>query len=393
MRIAIEACCWSNRRGYGRYIRELVTNMVRECPQHEFILVADRQTAQESQFPPGARAEVVQTREQATRAASANSSRSPLDMWRLGRAVSRLQPDVFFFPTRYSYYPLNPRIPTVIAFHDATAERHPELIFPGLRSKLLWKIKTWLALRQADRLVTVSESSRSQIAAAFRYPESAIRVVSEGPNPAFRQLDDRSEISAVLKHYRLPTDRPLLLYVGGISPHKNLQGLFHALTRVQKNSQIPWHLVLVGDYANDSFYGCYHELQELSRTLRLEGSLTFTGFVPDDHLVALYNAATMLVLPSFNEGFGLPVVEAMACGLPVAASNRGSLPEVLGAAGNFYDPTDHEAMAASIVQLLQDPERRAASRSEGLRQVERFSWKTAAKNMVGVFEETVTEAH
>src|SRR5262249_52074454 len=144
------------------------THMVAEYPEHEFVLLMDRQTAGESRCPDGARVEVVETREQATRAASAKSSRSLRDMWRMSQAASRLRADVFFFPTRYSYYPLFHRGATVIAFHDATAEQHPELIFPGFRSRLFWKIKTWLALRQADRLVTVSESARSQIAAAFR---------------------------------------------------------------------------------------------------------------------------------------------------------------------------------------------------------------------------------
>lgn len=392
MRIGIDACCWSNRRGFGRFTRELVEHMVASSPEHEFVLVADRQTAQDGSFPPGAQLVAVETREQPTQAAAADGARSPLDLWRMGRAVARLPLDVFFFPAVYSYFPLLRRVPTAVVFHDAIAEQHPGLIFPGVRSRWLWNLKTWLARRQADRLVTVSESARAQIAAAFGLPESDIHVVTEGPNAAFRPLDDADALRRVRAKYRLPVDQPLILYVGGISPHKNLQGLLHALDRLRQAGPVPWHAALVGDYAHDSFFGCYQELTALGGRLGLTERVTFTGFVPNDDLVALYNAATLLVLPSFSEGFGLPVVEAMACGLPVAASRRGSLPEVLGPAGVLFDPDDPAGMADALRGLLEDPSLRAAFRAEGFRRLERFSWKASAHTMVHILEELAGRA-
>jgi len=386
VRIGIDACTWSNRRGYGRFTRELVTAMVAEFPRNRVVLVVDQHTAGESVFPAGAEVEIVRTRKQPTQAASAHGSRSPLDLWKMGRAVSRLRLDVFFFPTRYSFYPLFCRTPTVVAFHDATAERHPELIFPGLSSRLLWRLKTWLALRRADRLVTVSQDARSQIAAVFRYPEAAIDVITEGPDPSFRPLN-RETAAGVLDRYGLPSGLPLILYVGGISPHKNLQGLLEAMVHVHKTVATPWHLVLVGDYARDSFWGCHHELVELIPKLGLGGRVTFTGYVPDDHLLMLYNAATMLVLPSMSEGFGLPVVEAMACGLPVAVSNRNSLPEVVGSAGLLFDPVSTEEIARVIGRLLEDESLRHELRAKGLQRAQEFSWKAAAHKMVRILED------
>ena len=265
--------------------------------------------------------------------------------------MSRLRFDAFVFPTSYSFYPLFCKTPAVVVFHDAIAEQHPKLIFPGLKSGLFWKLKSWLALRRANRLVTVSEDARTQLAAVFRRPVSAIEVVSEGPDPCFRPVDVTEVGPRVLEKYRLPAGVPLILYVGGISPHKNLQGLLHALARIQHSA---WHLVLVGDYAGDSFLGCYNEVLELSRSLDLAERVTFTGYVADADLVILYNLATMLVLPSFGEGFGLPVVEAMACGLPVATSNRNSLPEIVGEAGLLFDPLSHEDLAGAIARLLSD---------------------------------------
>jgi glycosyltransferase involved in cell wall biosynthesis len=386
MRIGIDACCWSNRRGFGRYTRELITHLVAGYPQHEFILVVDRATAEQASFPPGARVVTVDTREQPTKAAAADGSRSLRDMWKLSQAVGRERPDVFFFPAVYSYFPLWKRIPNAVVFHDAIAENHPGLIFPSFRSRLFWRIKTWLAARQATRIVTVSANARAQVAAAFGCPEASIAVISEGPNASFRRLANPADYESILEHYQLSADG-LILYVGGISPHKNLTTLLHALDWLRRQSDIPWRLALVGDYSKDSFHSCYREIEALGRQLGLDNRIRFLGFVPDEHLVQLYNAATLLVLPSVSEGFGLPVVEAMACGLPVAASRGGSLPEVVGPAGLLFDPHSQEEMAAAILRLLQQPDLRSRLRAAGLKRVQQYSWKSAAASAMHLFEE------
>ena len=387
MRIGIDACCWSNQRGFGRFTRELVTALLPLCPRHEVVLVVDRETADQCQLPEGTPRCVVETREQPTRAASFDGSRSPADLWRMYRAVAQLRPDVFLFPAVYSFFPIPRGIPTTVVFHDAIAERHPSLIFSGRKSRFLWNAKTWLALRQADRLVTVSESARTEIAQAFSLSTRRICVISEGPAAAFRPLEDDTAAAAVVERYDLPRATPLLLYVGGISPHKNLDGLFRGLAHMRQQSPEPWHAVLVGDYENDSFLQCHDELVRLRRELDLTDRITFVGFVSVDDLVALYNAATVLVSPAFMEGFGLPAVEAMACGLPVAASNRGSLPEVVGSAGLLFDPDDHEDIAATVTRLLDDASLRARLRAEGLQRAQRFSWQSAAEQTVQILED------
>jgi glycosyltransferase involved in cell wall biosynthesis len=384
--IGIDACTWSNRRGFGRYTRDLVTALVQGFPEHDYTLVVDSHTAGTASFPAGAKVEVVPLREQPTRAASAQGARGLRDLWRMSWAVARVRPEVFFFPAVYSFFPVCRSVRTVVTFHDAIAERHPGLIFPRRLGRLLWGLKTALARRQADRIVTVSESARAQIAAAFGCPAASIAVVGEGVHPAFRRLDDPARVREALARYRLPGEAPLLLVVGGLSPHKNLQGLFRALAAI---TGAPWHLAVVGDHANDSFHGCYPELLALSRQLGLEHRLTFTGFVPDDDLVALYTAATMLVFPSFEEGFGLPAVEAMACGVPVAASRGGSLPEVLGESGTFFNPHDPADMAGTISDLLERPDLRRRQAELGLRRARRYSWTAAAEILLRLFEELV----
>lgn len=386
MRIGIDACCWSNRRGFGRFTRELVTHMVTGFPGHRFQLVVDQWTAQAGGFPVGAELVVVPTRYQPTQAASADGARGPGDLFRMARTVARLRADVFFFPAVYSFFPMLRRTPTAVTFHDAIAENLPGQIFASRQARLFWNLKTWLARRQSDLIVTVSESARSQIAAAFGVPASGIAVINEGPCAEFRQVDDLALRVDIRQKYSLPEQAQLILYVGGISPHKNLQGLFHALVELRRTRSAGWHAVLVGDHTDDSFFGCYQELLALRSQLDLNGYLTFTGYVPNEDLVILYNSATLMVLPSFSEGFGLPMVEAMACGLPVAASRRGSLPEVLGGAGLLFEPDEPVGMAACLDRLLGDPQLRADFRQAGLRRVEQFSWRKAACATIELLE-------
>ncbi len=154
-------------------------------------------------------------------------------------------------------------------------------------------------------------------------------------------------------------------------------------------NQLKLKLVLVGDYKDDPFFSAYPALKKQIAELGLDDKVIFTGFVADEDLAYLYNAATLLAFPSLEEGFGLPAMEAMACGTPVAASNCGSLPEVLGAAGRFFDPRDSQNMAWVIEQILADAALRKQMSRDGLRRAENFLWKKAARETLAIFDELV----
>jgi glycosyltransferase involved in cell wall biosynthesis len=377
MRLGVDACCWSNRRGFGRFTRELLRHMVAEAGGHEVTLVVDGATARDWPLPAGARLEVVDTAEQPSRAASARGARSPADLWRLARAAAR--------PAVYSFYPLLRRVPTVVTFHDAIAETHGDLVFPGPWPRLLWRSKTWLARRQADRILTVSESARGEI--VRRYGTGAhVRVIPEAAGPEFRATGDAEALARVRARYGLPAGVPLLLHVGGLGPHKNLARLLAALEPLA-SAEPAWHLALVGNDTTDGFHTEVSVLRQAIRRGALRGRVTLTGEVPDADLVLLYSAATLLVLPSLAEGFGLPAVEAMACGLPVAASRGGSLPEVLGGAGALFDPLDPADIAAVVARLIGDAALRARLRERGLERSRAFSWPSAARAALRVCEE------
>ena len=404
MKIGIDACTWVNRRGYGRFTRGLVHAMVEACPQHDFTLVVDGTMGRDASFPARAHVHVVPTSERQATAASADGSRRPVDLLRMGRAIGALDVDAFLFPTSFSYVPVFGRRPVVTVFHDATAEMHPALIFPRVVPRLLWTIKSQLARRQSQRLVTVSESARAQIARVFGMPANEIDVVSEGADPIFQPHDvthdvthdhacarATAESAAVRAQYGLPAECALLLYVGGLSPHKNIDGLLRAVSALPP-TRTPWHLAIVGDVANDTFLTCHEQLQAQVREPGLCGRVSFTGFVPDAQLAALYRAATVLVLPSFSEGFGLPVLEAMACGLPVAVSDRFSLPEIVGDAGVLFDPTSTPSITQALSRVLGDAELRASMRAKGLQRATAYSWRRGAERMARILERVVAQS-
>ncbi len=388
MKIGIDASCWANKRGFGRFTRELLIALLELDEANEYLFFVDSEMNHFDDLPTRAKLITARTEFSAVSAASADGRRSLRDIWAMTREVYKHKVDVFFFPAVYSYFPLLNRTKTVVTVHDLIADHHPELVFPSARSKFFWKMKQSLAFRQADVIATVSEYSKKEIAEYFRVPDARIRIISEAARPVFQPLSTTNGFASVLSKYGLALGESFLLYVGGISPHKNLKTLITAFDRIldAEGGDQP-KLVLVGDYENDPFFSAYPELKRLVSDLGLDAKVVFAGYVDDEDLAHLYNAAAMLVFPSFEEGFGLPAVEAMACGTPVAASRAGSLPEILGDAGRYFDPSNVESMAAVIKGLLADKTARGKMRDLGLARSQKFQWKRAAEDAIAIFNE------
>jgi glycosyltransferase involved in cell wall biosynthesis len=385
VRIGIDVTCWQNARGFGRFTRELVRQLVEDHgARHEFVLVADRFTAGAAPFPPGVRVVVAGTREPSQRATG--GWRNPVDLLRLGWQAARCGADVFWFPAVAAFYPVLGRVPVVVAFHDAMTEERPELFFPTWRARRFWQIKMWMAGRQASALVAPSASARQRVAAALDWPLDRITSIGEAPAAVFGPTTDAAAIRAVRSRYGLPLETPLVLYVGGLEPHKNVGTLVAAMPEVSPGDPAGWHLVLAGEHRLDDPLGDPRQIVRLCRELGLAARVTLTGFVPDEDLALLYNAASVLVQPSLDEGFGLPVVEAMACGLPVAVSARGSLPEVVGDAGLTFDPHDRPAIARAVARLLGDAALRRELGARGLARAASFTWTESARRMIAVLE-------
>ncbi len=340
MRIGIDGACLANRRGFGRFARQVVAALADAGSGHEFVVFVDRPSLESVSIPEGMETVVVEVSEAPSRAASASGRRRVGDMLAMGRAVARASLDVIYFPASYSFFPVWNAGRVVVTMHDTLALAHPEWVFPNWRGKMAWRAKEQAAALWADRIVTVSEAARRDLVAWFRLPGDRVRVVSEGPDAVFGPEDAGAESDAVLRRYGIEPGSRYLLYVGGLSPHKNLPRLIEAFAR---GARPDTRLILVGDIG-DVFHTHVPEFREAVARLGLGDRAHFTGFVPDADLAHLYRRAYALAQPSLMEGFGLPPVEAMACGTPILSSTAGSLPEVVGEAGIYFDPTDIEAM-------------------------------------------------
>ncbi len=389
LRIGVDAGCWANGRGYGRFARELLTHMVRTAPDDEFVFFLDPASARVFELEgPNVRPVQVDQRVSPTEAASADGSRSVFDMLRFTAAVGRSELDVFFSPSVYTYFPLPPRLRAVVAIHDAIAERFPELTLPSRRARLFWKAKVGLAVRQATLVLSVSEFAADDVAARVGVPRNRIRVAVEAPAEAFRPVESHDEIDRTAQRYEIPSGAEWFIYVGGFNPHKNLGTLVRAYAQAvaQRNpDEVPF-LLLVGSLTGDTFHRNTDELRTEIERASLE-RVVWPGFVPDDDLRQLYAGALALVLPSECEGFGLPAVEAAACGTAVIATTESPLPQLLAGGGLFVEPGDEAALTEAMTTLMDDPGARAAFADVALSRAGDLSWERCARETLSALRE------
>ncbi len=254
--------------------------------------------------------------------------------------------------------------PAVVTVYDLSFMHSPES-FPPLQRWYLQQ-QTAQACRRARRVITISQSGRQDVHRFFGVPLPQIDVVTPGVDAVYRPLP-REDVAAFRREQKLPPR--FVLHVGTLQPRKNIPLLLEAFSRVPLSDV---HLVLVGGKG-----WLYDEIFARVAALGLQERVRFTGYVPDEALPLWYNAADLLAFPSLYEGFGLPVVEAMACGTPVVAANTSSVPEAAGTAGLLFDPQDAVELAERITAVLQDPVLAATMRDKGLAQAQQFSWEKA----------------
>jgi glycosyltransferase involved in cell wall biosynthesis len=388
MRIGVDATCWTNKRGYGRFARSLLRPTVALDTENQYTFFVD-DTSDEFPLPEDVEIVRVATDVPTVKAAAADGSRSPRDLWSCSRAFSRAKMDLFFFPSVYSYVPMLSRVPQLVTIHDVIPELFPQLVFPSLRSKLFWRAKVWLGCAQARLVLTVSDYSRKCLAEQLHIPEHRMRVVNEASDPVFRVLEN-PQPTPLLERLGLTRATRYFCYVGGFSPHKNLPLLVHAFAELQK---FPEHddvrLVFGGDYEGDVFYSGYRQLVEQVKAAGLTDKVIFTGYLRDADLLALLNMTQGLLLPSFCEGFGLPAIEAAACGAPVVATKHSPLPELLGEAAIILDLQNHMEWTSAMLEILKDPARRERMRAAGLAAAARLSWENSARQLLAIFDEVL----
>jgi glycosyltransferase involved in cell wall biosynthesis len=278
--------------------------------------------------------------------------------------------------------PLGCPVPVVVSVHDVSFLEHPEY-FTRARA---WQLQSTVkrTVRRAARIVTGSEFSRRSILKVYGdLAEDQVVVVPNAAAPEFRPISRESAAATVADRFGIA--RPFLLSVGDLQPRKNQIGLIRAFARlVHAHPQLKQNLVLAGK--ETWFAGRVHEA---ARESGVGDRIQFVGFVSDDDLLQLYNACDVFVFPSFYEGFGLPVLEAMACGRAVTCSEVSALPEVVDGAAILFDPYSLDQIARALADLLLDAELRSRMERRGLQRAAHFSWQKTARQTLDVYEQVV----
>ncbi len=349
----------ARRTGTENYSLQVICSLVKAAPEHHYRLYL-RDVAPEGMLPQGERVEHVLVR--------------PQRLWThlgLSWEVLRRPPDVLFVPAHVvpAWHP--PR--TVVTVHDLGYRFFPRQ--HTLRARLYLDLSTRFSCRAACRVIADSEATAQDLRREYGVPQGKIVVAYPGLDPKLSRAGAEAQ-SSVRQRYHLA--RPFVLYVGTIQPRKNLARLVEAFARLP-GELAGYDLVLAGK-TGWLAEGIHRRVEEL----RLGERVLFPGYVPEEDLAALLSAAECFVMPSLYEGFGLPLLEAMACGTPVICSSAGSLPEAAGDAALQFAPEDVDALRAALARLLGNPELRQDLAARGYRQAARFSWERCARRILAV---------
>lgn len=402
MRIVLDlqACQAANRdRGIGRYSMSLARAMVRQAGEHEVRIVLN------SRFPDTVKPicqafDGLMPKEHLTvfdvpRAVAEND---PAGAWRCRAAekvresyLAGLAPDIVHVSSLFEGWSddavtsaglLVNSFDTAATLYDLIPLLHKEtyLTDPQMRD---WYYRKLQGLKNAELLLAISDYSRREAITALQLPDDRVVSISAAVDDIFRPMTLSLEESGDLKN-RFGLYRPFLMYTGGIDYRKNIEGLIEAYALMPDSIRTKYQLAVICKIQLDE----RRRLESLALRFGLaKDDVVFTGFVTEKDLVALYNNATLFVFPSLHEGFGLPALEAMSCGVPVIGSNTSSIPEVIGREDALFDPADTHAIAAKIHQALGDDAFHMSLREHGLEQARKFTWDASAKRALEAFEQ------
>ncbi|MBS1807865.1 MAG: glycosyltransferase family 4 protein [Acidobacteria bacterium] len=368
MRIALDAIpLVANKTGVGHYTDALAEWLARTHHDHQYELVSPF----DFHFPNGHQPP-----------ANLHKRFTPVHpllrkWWLVGLpALLRLSPFDLFHGTNYCI-PMFAPCPTVVTIHDLSL--YAQTKTHEAKNVSRGKRRIPIMARRADMIIAPSDATKREVEHYLGIPSERIRVVYEAARPKMKPLPPEA-CEPVLQKYGI--DRPYLLYTGTIEPRKNLLKLIRAYSEIIHTTEHRPLLVLCGGRG-----WLDEEIFELVAELKLQRMVKFTGYVPDEDLPALYSACEIFVYPSLYEGFGLPPLEAMACGAAVVTSNTSSLPEVVGDAGVMVNPHEALELAQVLANLLNDRQQRENFRRAGLERSKIFSWERAAHETQAVYDQ------
>jgi len=376
VRIGISGTFWAEPNvGSGQYVRHLVEQLPTVAPQHEFLLFLPAYTGAEIPQIPNLAVDRVPTPFDAIHPKLAKLWYEQVE---LPRAAARLAVDVLHVP--YYAPPRRQLVPVVTTVHDLIP-----LMLPAYRGSALMRAYTALAtsaVRRSAEIVAVSDHTRDDVVDVLGISAQRVHTIYEGVAPEYQPQSEEA-IAAVLERFNLHS--PYLYYIGGFDTRKNLPMLLRAFGRVRRRYGRPVQLVIGGQRpkANSALFPA------LEPTILDEGlaaDVVFLGRVSVEENAALYAGAAAFVWPSQYEGFGLPPLEAMACGGVVLAANISSMPEIVALGGILLPPHDTEAWAVMMLRMLTEPELGSEYRARGLSRAREFNWAIFAQQMIRIYE-------
>jgi len=359
MKIAIDATesFWPRLTGTGVYTRQLLRHLQPSLTGDELTVLGIRATNVDTSF--------VHTG--SLRLLRSPRYRSVWSQIRLPLHLVAHQYDVLHVPGHK--LPAIAPCKTVVTIHDLAFLKFPETFKPLHRQRLVWFTRN--AVRRTDRIIAISESTKRDLCELLHIRDERIDVVHHGVDHELFRPDVAPAARTA----------PYILSVGTLQPRKNYTMLIRAFKRLCEKRPEPIELLIAGQRG----WMCEEIEAEANRTPRVH----LLGYVSDDQLPALYTGAAVIAMPSLYEGFGLPLLEAMACGAPVVAANVSCFPEVVGNAAVMLDPTDEESWAATLSELLNDPSRRESLRRNGMARAAEFTWERTASQTLAIYRKAV----
>ena len=378
MRLALNAWFWDQpTTGSGQTVRYLAPALVEQNPALEITLVA----------PPWVVAEPGSLPARTTLLAAACRPGNVGKLWFEQAAFPRLcrQLGVDLAHVLYFAPPLRPTVPTLVTIHDLIPIVLPE--YRGGPAVRLYTSLVAAAAARASLVLTDSQASRRDILAHLPVPAGRVRVVYLAPAPHYRPITDAATLQAVRRKYGLP--ERFVLWLSGFDVRKNAGALLHAYTWVARALGDEFPLVVAGRLpTHDTPF--FPDPRCIAARLEIAGAICYPGHIDEGDKPAVYSAATVFVYPSRYEGFGLPVLEAMACGTPVVTSDVTSLPELAGEAAFLVAPEDTRSMAAAIISLCIDEAPREQMRRRGKAQAANFTWERTALQTLDAYHEVLS---
>lgn len=290
--------------------------------------------------------------------------------------------DLYHVPQNGVGLPIDKNCRFIITLHDVIPYRMPETVssrYLKIFSEYIPKI-----VPLCDGIITVSNFSKKDIVKSFNFPEDKIYVTHLASEDIYKPMDKRISRYVARKYYSITED--YILYVGGFSPRKNILGLIDSFSKLITSYKKPLFLVIAGK--KGASYAIYKERTE---KLNISDKVLFPGFISIEHLPYIYNAAELFVYPSFYEGFGLPPIEAMACGIPVITSNTTSLPEVVGKGALLIDPLNRDDLCEAMLKVLSDNTLKNKLIYSGIKRASELSWKKTIRNTINIYNKIMND--